>query len=520
MAESVSSAVKAVIDKHPGWTQLEVFNSLKGKYGAQELSQAISTEYTKAQAAAKAKAEASVSAGNAAVNKQLTPEQLIAQIVRVANSTDPTATGTVTSPTISPLTNTPVNIKTGIQYSSVDWQQDFIGVNGQPARLQYLLDPVTKQAYVGFGPTKSKVAVIGDPKNPGNYAVVDFTTATTDILKNALAKKGGLLALKQKLVGLNYLTGTASKQSLAAGDKVDDNLAKALVRYLESLTATNVIQGAANPLNIQSFNTSIAGAPVTSLAGTKTSIFTELTRKEAAASELSAFMQSYLGEGPSSKEIDDYVKALNTAEKAAPRKSTVTTDASGAVRSSTTIGGGLTAEEKQGLMVGVVLNRLKAANVDPAAISKSGGIVARYMDTLRETAGMYGVRIDDSMALQKAASAIKVGGDIKAQQEIIKQTAKVQYKSLASAIDQGVTVRDIADQFNQYKNRVLELANPTDVFDPDMQAALQGDGNKVMGINDFIIKMRNKPEWAKTQNAREEASNYAISILQSFGLMG
>ena len=282
----------------------------------------------------------------------------------------------------------------------------------------------------------------------------------------------------------------------------------------------NFYQGASNPLNIQSFNAAIATAPSTSLAGTKTSTAVELTRKEQAASELSAFVQSYLGEGATSKEIDDYLKALNAAETAAPRQTTTTTDAQGAVKASKTIAGGITQEQKQGLMVGVVLNRLKAANVDPAAISKSGGLVAQYMDKLKETAGLYGVRLDDGLALQKVANAIKVGGDLKSEEEIIKQTSKVQYKHLASAIDQGVTVKDVADQFNYQKNKYLETAGPTDVFDPDIQAALQGDGNRIMNMNDFIVKMKGKPEWANTMNAKEEAAGYALTILKNFGFLG
>jgi hypothetical protein len=59
------------------------------------------------------------------------------------------------------------------------------------------------------------------------------------------------------------------------------------------------------------------------------------------------------------------------------------------------------------------------------------------------------------------------------------------------------------------------------MFDDDIQQAVRNDGKPgVMSMTEYQVKLRNDPRWAKTQNAREEASKYATDILRSFGLIG
>ena len=129
--------------------------------------------------------------------------------------------------------------------------------------------------------------------------------------------------------------------------------------------------------------------------------------------------------------------------------------------------------------------------------------------------------MDDKMALDHVMNTLTPGTDLKQRQEIIKQNAKLSYKNLASYIDQGGTIKDVADNFNFYKKKYLETTTETDVFDPDIQKAIQNAGKGgVMTTDEFVKLLKNKPEWAKTQNAREEASNYALTVLKQFGLAG
>jgi hypothetical protein len=67
----------------------------------------------------------------------------------------------------------------------------------------------------------------------------------------------------------------------------------------------------------------------------------------------------------------------------------------------------------------------------------------------------------------------------------------------------------------------LEL-NPKDIdaLDPTIQVALKNNGNKgTMNLTDFNRLLRNDPRWARTRNAKQEASNYALEVLKDFGLM-
>jgi hypothetical protein len=454
-----------------------------------------------------------------------TPEELLSSITSSASTKDPTATGTVTPSTISPITNLPAgavggspsNSMTG--YSLSSYQSDFAG-NPNAGLLPQLsiLKDKNDQFYVGktVNGVPHKVAIMGDPSNPNAYKVLDVETAYKDILAPYLGKKGGIAALKQEMWRKGQFGNANGKASIAAGDKIDTTFNNVLIKYIDELTFSNFTN--ADTRRFISFGQMLSDTK--NFAGTKTSTSTTLTPKDIAAQDITAFVQSYLGRGATSEEVSSYQKTLNDYERAHPTKATVTTDALGTERNRVTTST-ISEQDKAALKVAVVANALKAQGVDPAAISKTGGIISQSMDALKESAAKYGMAMDDRMALNEVMETLKPGGDIKQRAEIIKQNAKLMYKNLASYIDQGGSVKDVADNYNYYKKKYLETVGETDVFDPDIQKALHNDGKAgVMNLNDFIVNLKKKPEWAKTTNAREEASNYANVILKSFGLVG
>jgi hypothetical protein len=70
--------------------------------------------------------------------------------------------------------------------------------------------------------------------------------------------------------------------------------------------------------------------------------------------------------------------------------------------------------------------------------------------------------------------------------------------------------------------QTLELAdNSIDITkDTHIQNALKNNGQEgSMNLNDFQLSLRKDARWAKTKNAKEEASSYVNSILSSFGLV-
>ena len=446
------------------------------------------------------------------------PNALINEIVNKANQTDPTATNTVFPQAISPLTNAVVGATGTLpdQYSATAFAQDFGGGIGA---LTSEIDPKTRRAYIAQTDTdgvKHEVAIIGNPDDPTQYQILDKATAVQLIINQYKAKPGGIQALKNELFDRKILKGNTGKASLLAKDKVDGGLVAALLTGVDNLTASN-FNNSANK-QFDSLSSYLSGTQ--GLAGTRTSMNYSYTPKDIAAQDITAFIQKELGRGATAKEVADYTSALQTFEREHPQKSVVTTDRLGLEKNRVTYTGASDAD-KMSVKVAVLAKALTAKGVNPASISEQGGAIAQGMDLLKQTAGAYGlVGYDDAKALNTMIGTLKPGGDIKAEQEKMKQVAKVTYKNLASSLDQGLTVKDVADQYAYYNQKILEKPGVTDVFDPYIQKALHNDGKSgLMSTNDYVTYLKNQPEWAKTQNAREEAAGYANTILKQFGLI-
>jgi hypothetical protein len=225
-----------------------------------------------------------------------------------------------------------------------------------------------------------------------------------------------------------------------------------------------------------------------------------------------------IGRQATNEEKITYYDKLTTEQKKAIRKTTV----SGGLQ--TTTGDLLDSSDKFRIMADVLMPSLQ--NTPLEDITKYGGRVASSIMTLKETAKDYGIELSTKDALSKVLGTFKTGGvldtgSLDGEKASIKELSKSFYKNLAVEIDRGVKVSDVAKQFASYKSKILETSSDTiDVFDKDIQDALHNNnGQGVMSFTDFQVKMRKDPRWSKTQNAREEASNYATDILRSFGLM-
>jgi hypothetical protein len=113
-------------------------------------------------------------------------------------------------------------------------------------------------------------------------------------------------------------------------------------------------------------------------------------------------------------------------------------------------------------------------------------------------------------------------GSLDAEELAIKTMAKTMYPNLSKLIDTGVKVSSLADQYAYYMGQTLELPdNSIDITkDNYIQQALKNGGQEgSMNLNDFQLSLRKDARWAKTKNAREEASSYVNTILSSFGLV-
>lgn len=245
----------------------------------------------------------------------------------------------------------------------------------------------------------------------------------------------------------------------------------------------------------------------------------EITDKLNASQDLDSFVMDMLGRRATSGEKADYLTKLNNEQKKAIRKTTV----SGGL--ATTTGETLTSEDLFRIMADVIKPAVKGTDLE--TITTGGGLIATQVVDIKEYARDFGIELTTKDALGKVLSGFTVGGSLDKRSTAdlktsIREMSKSFYSNLAPQIDAGVTVKDIAKQYAAQKAKVLELNDEAiDMFDADIQDAVRNNGKPgVMSMTEYQIKLRNDPRWAKTQNAREEAANYATDILKSFGLMG
>jgi len=249
-----------------------------------------------------------------------------------------------------------------------------------------------------------------------------------------------------------------------------------------------------------------------------TTVSRALSTRTQASQELDDFFTQQLGRKATLEEKKDFYNRVRKEESVGVSTTTGETG-------STSVGRGLTAVDRQRIMGDVL--RPAADLMTGDELLKSGGILGTYISKLQATARNYGLAYSPDMAKKNILSNYQSGGTLTtgtldAEELTIKSMAKTMYPNLGKLIDSGVKVSSLADQYAYYMGQTLELAdNSIDITkDTHIQNALKNGGQEgSMNLNDFQLSLRKDPRWAKTKNAKEEASNYVNSILSSFGLV-
>jgi len=161
----------------------------------------------------------------------------------------------------------------------------------------------------------------------------------------------------------------------------------------------------------------------------------------------------------------------------------------------------------------------------------TGAVIGSAYGKLQEFASDYGIQLTPDELLTRVNRSLIPGGvtagispesintGITAEQNSIKQAAKIHYKTLAPYIDQGLKVSDITSNFQRIKEDEFGLGrNSIGVFDNDVIKAISGDN--ISSVNDFILGVRSDPSWRKTPKANELAATFINTILKSWGKVG
>ena len=329
------------------------------------------------------------------------------------------------------------------------------------------------------------------------------------ILQDANARPGGMQALFDRL----YKAGLIKKQTYdtKAIETTDftTGLIYALREYSKKTTRDYEISGIKTPISFDDYmdrQFTPAGPEVTYSSVT--------TTRDTAASDLDRFFMDYLGTGASKEQHDEYYKQLRALEKKAIKVRTSTEN------SENVAGEFIDDLDKAEIMRKVAGKALNGSNID--TVLKGGAGAARAVNSVISTARQYGIKLSNQDALSYVANELKLGkNDLTKVNAKILAIAKSTYSNLSDSLSDEITLKDLSSNYIYNMAEVLEL-NPKDIdaLDPTVQTALKNNGNKgTMNLTDFDRMLRNDPRWARTKNAREEASKYAYEVLKDFGLM-
>ena len=246
---------------------------------------------------------------------------------------------------------------------------------------------------------------------------------------------------------------------------------------------------------------------------------TGVASTEADAGErINIFMQQLLDRPASAEEKKAFFNKVKAAEKLA----IITRKEVGGV--DVTSGSNLSEDDYRQIAFDTAKSSISKLTDEQIGIGT--GALSQSISSLKEYGTQYGIQLSNREAFNQIMNGMVQGGTLStgkldSQQQAIKNMAKSFYPNLSQIIDNGGTVSAVADQFASKMSNILEIpAQSLNVFDKRIQKALTNNGKPgVMTLGDFEVLLRNEPEWAKTKNAKEEASSYATSILQSFGLM-
>jgi hypothetical protein len=171
------------------------------------------------------------------------------------------------------------------------------------------------------------------------------------------------------------------------------------------------------------------------------------------------------------------------------------------------------------------LQKQLAGMFNRSNISGMGGQAAQIFAQLKQAAGDYGQQWSDQTTAFRTQQVLGGGATVDNYSQELKQNAKAMYPSLAGQIDNGLTIKDIANPYVAAKANILEMDPATINWatDTDVKKALQGTNTPngqntgMSPMSAFEESLRANPKWQYTANARDAASTALLKLGQDFG---
>lgn len=176
---------------------------------------------------------------------------------------------------------------------------------------------------------------------------------------------------------------------------------------------------------------------------------------------------------------------------------------------------------------------LVGSSVKSEGLMKSGlgGTLGEAERQLRQAAEDYGLDFSPGAFASQLNNIARQVTDVGALVNNYRNQAKSRYAGFADEIDQGMTIRDIAEPYKQLMAKTLELSDKSiSVTDKSIQRALTyrppatGKGKvgppQAMAMWQFEADLKNDPRWNKTQNAQDSIMAAGRKVLTDMGLLG
>jgi hypothetical protein len=220
-------------------------------------------------------------------------------------------------------------------------------------------------------------------------------------------------------------------------------------------------------------------------------------------------------------EKQDYYSQVVKAEKTNSTKTVTTTDATGTVKDQQVADSRLGAADYLVIQAGVAKKAFPGMDVkgllDPA--NTNTGKLTGNINLAMKYGSDYGITLTPQQALNYVGDAWgqpDVGAAI---QTRVKQLAISTMPNLASHIQAGGTVKDVADIYASIKQRKLGVAVPDSTADNQIMSAINLKGG-MLSMADYERQLQGDPLWARSAEAHTAANDFTNTILQSFGFGG
>lgn len=465
-------------------------------------------------------------------------------------SSSPSSSGLKNTTTKSDIRGIPATVLT-------DWNAFLDGsLQYQPAGTSK--SGVQSEPYVAMGalpndPNPAAVVLVASEDGKG-YVVKGIDAAVREYIGNIPAANR---ALYKKQLSAYYPNAKAFQNSMQQDVTERDLGFEAAVRKaVTSLSVENFNRGKEEALSIKdnpnqasifrtnlftfdTFVNSRTPAPATSSESTRQS---SLTMEADAKAEFKRTVQQYVGDPKLVDKVDElansyWVKLHNEELKRQSTSSRTYDPVTGNSYGSTTGFAPLSEQDRTEMRLNFIVKGdkkidsvgLKKATQDD--LEEAGGVIGASYGKLNKIAADYGIQLTHENLLERVNRAIKPGGvttgvspdtmntGLTAEENSIKQAAKIHFKALSPFIDAGMKVSDIASNFQRLKEKEFSLIDgAVNIYDKDVMNALSGD--KIATTNDFIGAVRQDPSWRFTPNANEAAATFLNNVLKSWGKVG